>query len=104
MDKLFGILPASIIGWSAIVIAVIASITYLISKIRANDMKILRDTNRDQGDRIALLEAAVERLTMQVDGLEKKNKTLEDLVMTALKQYFFEHPDVAQRMQEEILK
>ena len=80
-----------------------ASFAFLISKYREKDMATLRATNKDQGDRIDLLEKAVSRLEGQVDSLEKKNKTLEDLVTIALKQYFFEHPDIAKTMQDKVL-
>lgn len=81
-----------------------ASFAFLISKYREKDMATLRATNKDQGDRIKLLEDAVSRLEGQVESLEKTNKTLDDLVMTALKQYFFEHPDLARSMQEKVLR
>lgn len=80
-----------------------ASFAFLISKYKEKDMATLRATNKDQGDRIDLLEKAVSRLEGQVDSLEKKNKTLEDLVTIALKQYFFEHPDIAKTMQDKVL-
>jgi hypothetical protein len=67
-------------------------------------MEILRATNKDQGDRITLLEAAVERLNGQVTDLQHQNKTLNDLVIVALKQYFFENPKVAESMKDTILK
>lgn len=80
-----------------------ASFAFLISKYREKDMATLRNTNKDLSDRVDLLEKTVYRLEGQVDSLEKKNKTLEDLVTIALKQYFFEHPDIAKTMQDKVL-
>ena len=96
--------PQTIAGWVVMLLAGLASVSYLWSRVRANDLNILRATNQDQGDRIRLLESAVVRLETQVHDLIKQNKTLEDLVAMALKQYFFEHPDIAKGLQEKILK
>lgn len=84
-------------------IAVVAvGITYIFSQIRSNDMKILRDSNEDLRKSLAdndaktlKLETQVKELTSKVDILEKRNRTLEDLVVTALKQFFFENPKMA---------
>lgn len=96
--ELISQIPQTPIGWISLIVLVIIAIFYAVSKIRANDMKILRDTNKDQGDRITLLEAAVLRLETQVIDLQHQNKTLNDLVVVALKQYFFENPTVAAQM------
>lgn len=111
MDQFLTGVPTTIIGWISTIILVIAAIIYTFSKIRANDLKILRDTNKDQGDRIKVLEdnattqnQAIELLQAQVKLLETRNKTLEDLVTIALKQYFFEHPDISSSMQDKIMK
>lgn len=91
-------------SWIPVSIIAISGLIYLVSKVRANDMKILRETNRDQGDRISLLEKSVKRLEDQIIDLQHKNQTLNDLVVVALKQYFFENPKVADSMKQVLLK
>jgi hypothetical protein len=80
---------------------------YLFSMVRRADMKILRDTNEDALKRIKQLEdsgtqqdAEIINLKGKVEMLEKQNKTLEDLVIVALKQYFFENPTTAKRLKD----
>lgn len=92
-----------IISLSIIVVA----IAFIFSKIRENDMTILRNANKDLRDtlednngRIMILENEVKTLNVKVESLEKRNKTLEDLVITALKQYFFENPKVASQLKD----
>lgn len=65
-------------------------------------MEILRSTNKDQYDRIILLETSVERLSKCVTELQSKNKTLEDLVVVALKEYYFEHPTIAVEIKDAV--
>ncbi len=73
-------------------------------------MKILRDANQDlrerlddKGKEIKELQDNFKILEAKVDVLEKRNRTLEDLMVTALKQYFYEHPDIAKTMQKAII-
>lgn len=96
-------IPQTPIGWIALSVLIVVTIFFGVSKVRANDMQILRDTNRDQGDRITLLETAVNRLEDQLKVLQHQNKTLEDLVVVALKQFFFENPTVAHDMKKKVL-
>lgn len=95
MDSFINQIPTTPFGWLALFIVAVSATMYLASKIRANDMKILRDTNKDQYDRILLLETKVFQLDKCIKELQGKNKTLEDLVVVALKEYYFEHPTVA---------
>lgn len=104
MDTFFTSIPTTPLGWIMLITVIIVAILYLTSRIRANDMQVLRDNNKDQGDRITLLEAAVTRLEGQIIDLQHQNKTLNDLVVVALKQYFFENPTVAGEMQKKIMK
>lgn len=68
--------------------------------ILRNANKDLRDTLEDNNGRIMILENEVKTLNVKVESLEKRNKTLEDLVITALKQYFFENPKVASQLKD----
>ena len=83
---------------------------WFVSRVRKNDMDSLREFNKDliardeeRGKQIAEMGLNIKSLQDKVLNLEKHNKTLEDLVTTALKQYFFENPVVAQNMQKKIL-
>lgn len=100
----------SIQAFVGLVVIVITAILYLFSRIRQNDMKILRESNKDlreaiddKGSKITGLEHAVNTLEYKVGDLEKRNRTLEDLVVTALKQYFFENPTVANKLEKKII-
>lgn len=104
MDNFLTQIPTTIAGWIFTIIFVSGAVAYLFSRVRKNDMQVLRNNNKDQGDRITLLEAAVTRLEKQVGELESQNKTLNDLVVVALKQYFFENPTVAGDMQKKVMK
>lgn len=111
MEQFLMSLPNTFIGWISTIFLIIGSFSFYWRYRRNEDLKLLRDTNKDQGDRIEVLETKsrdqdnnIVLLQAQVKLLETQNKTLEDLMVIALKQYFFEHPDVASRMQEKILK
>jgi hypothetical protein len=95
METFISQIPTTPIGWLTLFLVSISASVYLGSRIRKNDMEILRSTNKDQYDRIILLETSVERLSKCVIELQSKNKTLEDLVVVALKEYYFEHPTIA---------
>lgn len=103
MEQFISQIPTTPLGWFALFIIAVSASVYLASKTRANDMKILRDTNKDQYDRILLLEAKVKTLESHVQELQHRNKTLEDLTIVALKEYFFEHPTVAVDMKEKLV-
>ena len=111
MEQFLGSAPTTLIGWVGTLLIIVGSFSFYWRQRRNEDLKILRETNRDQGDRIALLEKSVKDqdnsitiLKGQVIALETKNKTLEDLVAIALKSYFFEHPEIATAMTEKVLK
>lgn len=102
MEGFINQIPTTPLGWITLLIVTVCASVYLASKIRANDMKILRDTNKDQYDRIVLLESKVKQLESSVVSLQNKNKTLEDLVVVALKEYYFEHPTVAVEVKDAV--
>jgi len=102
MEGFINQIPTTPIGWLALFVVAVSASVYLASKVRANDMKILRDTNKDQYDRIILLESKVKQLESCVVALQNKNKTLEDLVVVALKEYYFEHPTVAVEIKDAV--
>lgn len=88
---------------------IILAVLFLFSKVRASDMKVLRDANKDYSDRIDQLEeqgrirdVEIQQLRQEVAVLKSHNKTLEDVVIVALKQYFFENPKIAEKIGEVI--
>lgn len=111
MDPVTSILPTTLFGWIATILTTAASVTFIFSKIRSNDLQILRDSNADlrlaHSDNVKLLESMkqeIEILKNKVKVLEHANKTLEDLVVVALKQFFFENPKVADDLKKEVIK
>lgn len=104
MKNFLNSIPTTFIGWATSLVILCGAIFFIFSRKRQSDMEILRATNKDQGDRITVLESAVTRLEGQIQDLQHQNKTLNDLVIVALKQYFFENPKVAESMKDTILK
>lgn len=103
MEQFLSGIPTTFTGWLASLIVVVGGIFLFWGKKRSGDLETLRATNRDQGDRINLLEEAVERLQVEVKELKHQNKTLEDLVVVALKQFFFENPKLAKDINEKLI-
>lgn len=100
-------LPNSIYGWLAIIAVIISSILF----IKRNDIKAIRENAsdlrsilEDKDKEINLMKIQLQELIGKVEVLEKRNRTLEDLVVTALKQYFFENPKVAGTLQDKVMK
>ena len=111
MEQSLLAVPQTLVGWIATLLFTGASMAYIFSRIRRNDMQILRDANADlrifHEDNVKALTKMKEEikiLSIKVDILENKNRTLEDLVVVALKQFFFEHPDVANTVKKELKK
>lgn len=104
MENFITQLPTTPIGWIAFIFVIAGAVIYFFSRIRKSDMELLRQTNEDQGKRIDFLEEEVKRLNVKVGDLEHANKTLEDLVVVALKQFFFENPEMAKNLKNKILK
>lgn len=106
------ITPDIATGWVASLIVVAGGVSYLFKNIRSRDLQELRDFNKDllqkteflkkeQEDQQTLLkeqQKKIEGLTAEVIALKKHNKTLEDLVVTALTRYFNENPQMAKDM------
>lgn len=100
-------LPTNLYGWLAIVAVIISSILF----IKHNDIKAIRENAsdlrsilEDKDKEINLMKIQLQELIGKVEVLEKRNRTLEDLVVTALKQYFFENPKVAGTLQDKVMK
>lgn len=99
--------PTDIYGWIAVVAIVIAGIFFVrgrdIKRIRENaeDLRAIVD---DKTKEIDSLRAEMKIMQVRIDELEKRNRTLEDLVIVSLKQYFFENPDVAIGVKEKVMK
>lgn len=104
MEGFITSVPQTPIGWITILLIVIGSLSVFFSKKRQEDMLTLRNFNADLLSKIEYMQKDLDTLKGQVDTLEKQNKTLEDLVIISLKQYFFENPMVAKDLKEKILK
>lgn len=110
-------LPTNLYGWIAIISAVIAAGVWIRQQkiksiIQANDE--LRKRLDDKDDEIVDLNKKINNQQVKMDtqqetikgmqdeikGLQRANKTLEDLVVTALKQFFFENPKVASSLED----
>lgn len=111
MENFLNAIPTTFAGWIGSMVFIVLATFYLISRIRKNDMQLLRDANRDlrasledNKTKISQMHNEVKTLGEKVSDLEKKNKTLQDLVITALKQYFFENPIVAKNIKNKIIE
>lgn len=109
MEQIITSIPNSLAGFLVTVFITVASFITIFSKIRKDDMSTLREANKDLRDsisdgekRMKLLESEVSRLIEKVDFLDKRNKTLEQLVISALEQYFTDNPAIANRIQNVI--
>lgn len=111
MDQFISQIPTTITGWVLTIVIAITGVTYLFSRIRQTDMTLLRNTNTDfqialdmKGKEMDKMHQQITILNDKVSVLERQNKTLEDLVVTALKQFFFENPTVASDLKKRVLK
>lgn len=100
-------LPSNLYGWLALIAIIISSVLF----IGRNDIKAIRENAsdlrsilEDKDKEINLMKVQLQELMVKVEVLEKRNRTLEDLVVTALKQYFFENPKVAGTLHDKVLK
>lgn len=96
---------------AAAVIGIIGGVAYLMSRLRKSDMELLRANNDDlrkslddNTKKVTFMQTEIKTLNDKVNALEKQNKTLEDLVVVALKQYFFENPTVAEGVGKSVAK
>lgn len=111
MESFFASIPTTPQGWFITFILLIIACFYLFSRVRRQDMELLRKANTDlrlsinDGEKkIEVMQSEVKILTEKVIGLEKENRTISDLVVTALKQYFFENPTIASDMKKSIIR
>lgn len=110
MEQFVTGIPTTLIGWMGTISIVILGGIYLVSRIRKNDMEVLRSANidlraslDDNSRELVQMRSEINTLMIKVSDLEKKNKTLEDLVVVALKQFFFENPTVAKDLHKKII-
>jgi flagellar biosynthesis/type III secretory pathway M-ring protein FliF/YscJ len=111
MSDFVSILPNTLMGWITTVLATIATVVVIFNKIRQSDMQILRQSNEDlraahddNTKKIEELQIEVHKLSDKIRLLENTNKTLEDLVKTALEQFFKENPKMAFKIAKDIDK
>lgn len=102
MSEIISVLPTTLLGWIATVLTTGASVIIIFSRIRNSDMQILRQSNEDlrlahddNTQKINELQKTVKELCDKVKVLETTNKTLEDLVKSALEHFFKENPKMA---------
>lgn len=102
MNEIISILPSTLLGWIATVLTTAASVAYIYSKARKNDMDVLRQSNDDlraahddNTNKINELQIQVNKLSEKIKVLETTNKTLEDLVKSALSDFFTKNPKLA---------
>lgn len=93
--KLVGTIIAVALGTSL-------SLTFIFSKVRKSDLELLRQNNTDLKERIDIVETDKINLQKRVEDLEsvvkviqEKNVNLGDIIATALKHYWEEHPKEA---------
>lgn len=92
-----------ILAYISIFVAVFVGTLYLGSRVRKQDMQLLRESNQDLRDamddnnrKIGDLTSKVELLSKQVVQLQSEKSELTDLVIRALTQYFNDNPTIAQ--------
>ena len=103
--------PTTLIGWIGTVFIVILGSIYLMSRVRKNDMEVLRNANvdlraslDDNAKELSQMRTEIDILMTKVSDLERQNKTFEDLIVVALKQFYFEHPEVANDLKGKLIK
>lgn len=109
MEQFITGVPTTLIGWIMTILFTVGAVLYFGSKVRRNDMEVLRNANSDlrstlddNSKEIITMRTQIDLLILKVADLEKRNKTLEDLVVVALKQYFFENPTLAKDIQKKV--
>ena len=109
MEQFITGIPTTLIGWIMTILFTGGSVLYFGSRVRRNDMQVLREANKDlrgtledNSNELLKMRGQIDLLMSKVADLEKRNKTLEDLVVVALKQYFFENPTLAKDIQKKV--
>lgn len=110
MEQFITGVPTTLIGWVGTIFVVILACIYLMSRIRKNDMEVLRNANvdlraslDDNTKELNQMRGEMNILNTKVADLERRNKTLEDLVVVALKQFLFENPTLAKDLQKGVI-
>lgn len=92
----------AILGIAGFFLLAILGIFNLVSRVRQQDMALLRGTNEDlrksiddKGKEIRDMKVQMQAMSDRLVGLENSNSTLEQLVKTALKEYFSNNPKTA---------
>lgn len=109
MEQFLTNLPNTPLGWIALFFTGVVSALVFINTVRRNDLTTLRDSNKDLRDALAdnekklnTLEERVNLLRAELKVLEGKNKTLQELVATALKEYFVDNPKIAIELNQKL--
>ncbi len=102
MEQLISQAPNTPLGFLALFASIILLCLYAFNKIRENDLKVLREANNDlrssiedKGKKIEDLTAKVHELETELIAVKTHSKSLEDLVILALKDYFTQNPQAA---------
>ena len=102
-------IPSSPIGWVGLFLTGAVSTLLFLNRVRAYDLKILREGNQDlrtahedNVSKITVLEKTVADFCKKVEKLETKNKTFEDLIITSLKEYFVDNPNIAKTLKKQL--
>lgn len=105
MEQFITSLPNTLIGWISTTMIVVAGLVSALSFIRRNDLKLLRETNtdlrqahQDNQAKIAELEQSINTLRSDFETLRRANMTLENLVKSALLEYFKLNPKEARKI------
>lgn len=110
MEQFLTDIPSTPMGWIAVIALIISAGLYIrrtdIKSIKerlgesekANDELRKRLDDKDEENRGMRIE--LETVKTKMDVLDKQHRTIQDLVVTALKQYFFENPTVANNMHD----
>jgi predicted nuclease with TOPRIM domain len=102
-------LPSTPIGWLSLFFAGVVASLLLMNRVRSNDLTVLRTSNQDLRDALednikktTEMEVRIEELDKRIKELQGQNKTLQDIVTSALKQYFIENPGEARKLNKQL--
>ena len=94
-----------------VLVAVLAGVILIFNRVRSQDIKILRESNQDlrdaiedKGNQIDKLKDEVVKLQAEVGSLSDSATHFEDLIVTALNQYFQSNPGVVVDLQMKLNK
>lgn len=105
MENLLLEIPTTPLGFFAMLLGIIAGVVWLASRVRREDLKLLRESNddlrkahEDNEKQILVLKEEVGYLKMEVQKLKSEKKNLETLVIEALELYFQRNPKEALKL------